>query len=272
MSQRYSEFDRTAAIRCGLPIPFRGLQLYPIEMSHYDQFLACKDALLLRLGTLPVKYLSMDYFSALFAFEVDTVRESGKSPGLFYKMITLLLLSLRIEGSAEEFCRGFHYELVDGEPRISKIDVTQENHTESITPFEFSSQLRPLIAHVNGLELPDESENLDLVIANEQKKSLNAPSYRLNATTDALIASVAYLSGCRERDVMGWTVREFEQRKSAIDREKKYMLYGQAEMSGMVTFKKGNPAPSWCYDLLDESLGTQSLSELNFGDAKQKEN
>ena len=30
----------------------------------------------------------------------------------------------------------------------------------------------------------------------------------------------------------------------------------------MVTFKKGNPAPSWEFDVLDDSLGTVSLSEL----------
>lgn len=63
-------------------------------------------------------------------------------------------------------------------------------------------------------------------------------------------------------------MREFENRRKAIERDKKYTLFGQAEMSGMVSFKNGNPYPSWCYDSIDESMGTMTTTAL----AKQNGN
>jgi len=271
MSQSYEPIGRKSLIRQGLPVPCLGLDFYPILMSHYEEFLACKDSLELRLATLPVKYVTKDYFSALFSLEMDSYAQSGKAIGILSKFLRLFCLSLRIDGGTKSLENAFQYEEVNGEIRIRSFNVTQNQKTVSVTPLEISSQIRPLIAEINGVKLPDESENLDLVIANEQKKEQNASSQKLNASTDDLISSVAYQSHCTESEICFWTVREFEQRKRAIERDKRYMLHGQAEMSGMVTFKKGNPAPSWCYDVLDESLGTQSLSELNFGNAKQKE-
>lgn len=262
---------RMGLIRSGSPVPLLGLTFYPILMKDYDEFIACKDAITLRLGTLPVKYLAMDYFSAIFAFEIDTMQATKKAIGLFSKVIRMLQLSLRIDCDNEEFSKWISYGKRNDEICIDHIEIHQDEKTVCITPSDISGQIRGLIADLNGLELPDEGENLDLVIANEQKKEFLARGQkRLKHSINDLISSVAYHSRCRESEVLSWTVREFEARRSAIDRDKRYMLYGQAEMGGMVTFKNGNPAPSWCYEVYDDSLGTQSLSELQFGDAKQK--
>lgn len=270
MSQSFERMERTQAVRVGQPIPLLGLTFYPILMSHYEEFLSCKDSLTVRLSTLPVKYMTKDYFSALYSMELDSIMKEGKGVGMFGRALKLFFLSLRIEENKLDLSKVIQCETQNGEIVITKINVTQNNTPVSITPFEFSVQVRPLIAQLNGLQLPDESENPDLVIANEQKKALNASDQKLNVTIEDLVSSVAFQSRCRESEIWGWTVREFESRKKAIDRDKRFMMYGQAELSGMVKFKKGNPAPSWCYDVLDDSLGTQSLSELNFGDAKQK--
>lgn len=272
MSQSLKRMGRKGNIRCGLPVTQNGITLYPIEMLHYEDFLSCKDAITLRLSTLPVKYLSQDYFSAIYSFELDSYEKTGKSIGLLSRLIRFFELSLRIE-EHESFSENlFEYEKNGDQLIVKSINVKQNDTIIKITPFVFSTAIRPILAELNGLKLPDESENLDLVIANEQKAELQNHTKPLNVNTDDLIASVAYQSNCRERDIMSWTVREFELRRNAIERNKKFTLYGQAEMGGMVSFKKGNPAPSWCYDVLDESLGTQSLSELNFGNAQQKLN
>ena len=60
---------------------------------------------------------------------------------------------------------------------------------------------------------------------------------------------------------MEWNVRDFENRRRAIERELKYRLYAQAEMGGMVTFKHGNPYPSWCFDAADDTRGTMVFAE-----------
>lgn len=252
------------AIRKGESITKCGLVFYPIKMSDYELFTACKDALILRMSTLPAKYITKDYLSALFMLELDSIWREGKNVGLFDRAMRLLHISLRIGYDAKEFIGKQLTLEKDGDGiKITKIALTQDGETKYITPLQFSSSIRPLIAEMNGLELPNEKDNVDLVRAAEQKQHLEQNGKLcLKQSVDDLIASVAYQSRVRERDIYDWTVREFELRRNAIQRDKRYMLYGQAEMSGMVTFKDGNPAPSWCFDAIDESLGTMTLSQL----------
>lgn len=252
-------------IRQGEPIEALGLMFYPIKMSEYELFLTCKDALIVRLGTLPVKYQMKDYLNAIFAFDLATVAQNGEFFGLFARLITLLSLSLRIDIDIKKWftTKNVNVQKVADDLIINYFTLTQGTKRVKITPIDFSSIIRPLIAVQNGIELPDESENTELILA-EQKveaiKTANAP--KLKMSIDDLIASVAYASHVRERDVMKWTVKEFEARKRAIERDKHYMIYGQAEMSGMVSFKNGNPYPHWAYDRLDETHGTMSLGSL----------
>lgn len=272
MSQGLEEMGYRSKIRCGLPVTQLGLTFYPITMVNYEDFLKYQNAITLRMSTLPVKYMIKNYFSALFSMDMDSLKETGEPIGFLAHFMRLLHLSLRI-GSESQPENAFEYAEENGEITITALHVMQNGNLVSLTPLEISSKVRNIIADMNGLILPDENENIDLIIANEQRKAFfeqQSGAKPLKQSIDDLIASVAYESGCREKDVMEWTVREFELRKNAIDRSKRYAMYGQAELGGMVTFKKGNPAPSWCYDVLDDTLGTMSLSELDFGNAKQK--
>jgi hypothetical protein len=270
MSQSLNGLDMKSQIAYGYPVDLFGLTFYPIKMLHYESFLSCKDAFALRMGSLPVKYLSKDFLSAAFAFEMDTYKEHEVRLGLVYRILTLFLISLRIEKDSFDLSKIIHYKTQKQEIVIDYISVTQNGKETKISPSQFSGQIRKLIADMNGIDLPDERENIDLVIANEQKKQFYAQKTKLDTSTKDLISSVALFSHCRECDIAEWSVREFFARVRAIERKMRYIMYGQAELSGMVSFKNGNPAPSWCYDILDESLGTQSLSELQFGNAIQK--
>lgn len=271
MSQSLKSEEKIA-ILSGRPISCCGLKIYPIQMLHYEIFLQCKDALVLRQATLPVKFVSMDFVSAVFSYDFEKIQENGKATGLFYKLFTLLWLSLRIGLDKKAFEKSLYCTQKNGAVVLDHIEVTQDGKTISVKPIDFSFRLRPLIAKLNGLELPDETENLDLIRDAELKKQYYASqkNQKLNTNVDDLIASVAYQSRCRESDIYDWSIKEFEARKRAIDRDKQYMINAQAELSGMISFKNGNPAPSWCYDLIDDQLGTMSLSSLNFGNASEK--
>lgn len=267
---QFSIIDRKVKIRLGEPIDELGLTFYPIQMSHYEEFLMYKDALALRLSTLPVKYAVKDYLNAVFAFEINSIKEKKENTGLFTRIIALFMLSLRIESSIKDFIeKQIIFRKVDkNDIEIDRIVVTQKERTVEIPAMEFSTKLRELIAEQNGVELPDENLNTDLVKGQKELGELNALKVKLNASIETLISSVAYNSKISEREVNNWTVREFENRRKAIERDKKYSLFGQAEMSGMVSFKNGNPYPSWCYDSIDESMGTMSMAAL----AKQNGN
>lgn len=269
MSQSYPEIGKSAKIRQGLPVSLLGLDFYPITMSYYEEYLSCLSAFTLRISSLPVKYLTKDFLNAVFQFELDN--KSDGVHGLLLRVLKMLQLSLRVDWGHNDFSELLQYKTVGKQIEIEHLRIRQGIKTITITPNEFSNKIRKLIAELNGFELPNESENLDLVIANDQKKQQSQSKIKLDINTDSLISSVAYLSGCREKDINAWTVREFENRRKAIDRDKRYMLCSQADMGGMVSFKNGNPSPSWCYDVFDDTLGTKSLSEINFGDAKQRE-
>ena len=272
---QFSKMDRKSLVRQGKPVECLGLTFYPIKMYHYDDFLASKDALVLRLGTLPVKYAIKDYLNAIFSLEYDAVQGNGVGIGLFNRAISLLLMSLRIDVNLKEFIgkQVFIRQVGENDFEIDHIVVIQNNIRVEITPQDFSSQIRPLIAEQNGLELTNESDNAELVKAQEELTELNNSTKRLKQSTTSLIASVAYNSKVSEREIDEWTVREFENRRSAIERDKRYTLYSQAELSGMVSFKNGNPFPSWCYDTIDDTMGTMALSSLGnaIGGATQKQ-
>lgn len=265
--------NRRTLIRRGEPITESELTFYPITMDYYDVFIQCKNALILRQASLPVRYLSMDYLSALFTLEIDELK-SGKEPSqVFLKVMTLLHLSLRIGLNVEELYKNIEVSIEKDKIRLKHILIKQNEKIVKFTPLDFSTRFRQIIAEQNGLELPDEAENIALVQDNEKLKELNNKGKSLNVNLDDLIASVAYQSKVSEKEIMTWTVREFENRKKAIDRDKRFMLCGQAEMSGMVSFKNGNPAPSWQFDVLDNSLGTMESSKLQktlSGVAEQK--
>lgn len=276
MGKELTKRERKARIRKGQPIEALGLQFYPIRMTDYEEFLECKNALCIRQTSLAkqsIDYLSMPFLSALWAMEIDLMRMTGKASGVFERVIRLLYLSLRLEYDTEKVFSNIFCER-DNPRQLREVIVSQQDGvTVQISPTDFSAIIRPLIAEQNGIDLPDESSNTDLLQV-EQEIS-NAEQSKLKFDVDNLISSVAYLSHVDESEIEDWTVVQFERRNKAIWRDKHFTLYGQAELSGMVSFKNGNPYPSWCFERTDNlSSALMSLDEMQdkykgTGDVKQ---
>ena len=249
MSETLTKRERKARIRRGQPIEALGLQFYPITMTDYEEFLECKGVLALRMTSLAkqsFEYITMPFLSALWAVDYDTARATGKPVGMLQRIVLLLCLSLRLgHDEQDKLLHGVYCDRSN--PRsLHHIEVTQDGKTVQINPVDFTTTVRPLIADQNGIELPDESFNPELV--EEEQNIAQEKAAKLHFNIDTLIASVANASGLREGDIDEWTVIEFERRRQAIDRALNYSIYAQAEMSGMVKFKKGNPYQSWCFD------------------------
>lgn len=263
--------DKSVLIRKGLPVAECGLTFYPVTMEHYERFLACKDALCLRQSSLPVRYIAMDFTSALFALEMDAIiAEKSESSGAFYRFLQLLYLSLRLDIRTAELDKSILVSQKGDNVRLEGLIVKQNESEVTLTPQQISSFIRPLIARQNGLELPNESYNNELVEAEAIKKELTASDVQLDPNVDSLIDTVAYKSGLRRGDVLEWTVAEFELRRRTIDRDVKYIIFTQAEMSGMVKFKKGNPVPSMFFDVKDDTLGSAKVSDLGLEHLTEK--
>lgn len=253
--------DIAKKVRCGEAIEVCGLTLYPLTVSHYDEFLNCKDGLLLRQSAFPARLAVMDYLSSLFAADTDE-RYSDLRTGAFAKAIRFLLLALRIEAEDEVFADMFYLSHVGDMQVLSKIVIVQNGAKTEITPSDFSQKIRPILCLQNALELPDENINIDLLKAYEAKRALKNENVDLKTDTASLISTVAYMTHRRIAEIYDLTIWEFENLRAAIEREKMFTIYKTAELSGMVDFKNGNPVPSLFFDRVDDTLGTRTLAEV----------
>lgn len=259
-------WEMRASIRKGEPLTWKKLKFYPIKMEHYEEFLDVRNALAIRmtsLSNLSFEYLSMPFLTAMWAIDYDTLFATGSSIGFFERIIRFLYLSLRLKYKREDALKTIYTET--GNKRIlNKVVVTQDGNTVEITPDDFDIDIRPILATQNGIELPDESDNPDLVRAEEDLAAKGASELKID--TDTMIASVAYQSLLQEKDLNEWTVLQFERRRQAIERGKRFDMFGQAELSGMVKFSKGNPFPSWCFDRNENG----SAALISFGEMRGK--
>ena len=86
---QFSKTDEMVLIRQGKPVNCLGLTFYPIQMCHYELFLSCKNALAVRLSTLPVQYAVKDYINAIFSLEINSSKEKRETGGIFARILTL---------------------------------------------------------------------------------------------------------------------------------------------------------------------------------------
>ena len=263
----YTKRDIYEAAKSGKPIKYRSLYIYPLKVSDYELLWSCESALTIRLSTLPVTYAIKSYPEALFAIAMagEDVVVNGEvvaRPSDWKRFFTLLCASARIPIEAVEHSIKIN---VDNRDKtilrsVKILQFTENEQNEETLSVNDLVSLRSIIATLNGRSLPDESENTELAQAEiDAKMSAGA---MLDFNLDSLLASVARDQRIRIRELSDWTIYEFELIRSAIERERKFTVFGIGENSGMVKFPKGNPYPSIFFDKPADVKGVISASEL----------
>ena len=243
------------------PIQIEGLTLYPIKMRFYRQFHGNKASLLIRQSSLPVDYAVMSYLLALFAMDFDVYEESKTTLGFMSSLLRILSLSTRLPVDA--LAKSANYETDENDQRILKcIHFRIGENIIHLTPALFD-KVRVIIAEQNGLELPDETENVDLVESEMDIAAKNTGDVEFNMRT--LLASVARDQRCRREELLEYTIREFDDLRNAIERDKLFTIYRTAELSGNIKFENGNPVPSWCFERKGKSNSLISMSKFMAG-------
>ena len=234
-------------IRCaetGEGYPFGGATFYPITVRDYAMFNACASALTLRLSMLPAAYAVLNYAQAIFAMAMsEDMPEEERS--CFAKFMHLLALSMRVSVDDMQI-----YTDAQDRTKLAAVVVRQMSaESDELIRFEPRQigQIREIIAGMNGRELPDESENAELVQAEIDIKS-SGVNTSLKADVQDLKASVAAHYRVRLKELNDWTVYEFEKARSAIERMTRCVICGIGEAGGMVKYEKGNPFPSLFFD------------------------
>ena len=256
MSETIHPFrDKSEAILKYEPIELNGLVYYPIRVEDYSKWQAVKPVLTLRQGTLPAVYACMTYLQCVWALQFDAHERGDTSHGTWDLLACLMFLSLRL--SDGDFIQPI------GNPEspknVTAMRITKDGEVYEITAMDFA-QVRKLIAEQNGAELPDEADNPDLVEAAEDVSS--SMNVQLKYDLSDMLTSVSSSMGLRRKDLMEWSIKEFDDVMHSIKRRYGYFMSSIAEGNG-AKFKNGNPYPTWIFDReKDEFAGLIPLSKL----------
>lgn len=236
------------SIRKNKPIEMDGLTFYPILVNEMDEFDEARPAIELMQQSLPVRYAVMPLLQALYALDTDALRETGDATGLFAKAVLFLALSLRLgQGrTRNERMNLFELKPAQNDPAnlLALRFLYHGEEIHEITPAQFS-RYRSILAAQNGLTIPDETANKDLIEARNDMSAKNAPPLEIDFDTQlSAFASVEHID---EAEVMEWPIRKFMMHFKAVERRMHFMICGIGEMSG-TSWKQGNPFPSWCFD------------------------
>lgn len=225
----------------GKPDAWNDLTVYPVLMRDYPLFLAAKESITSIQQSWPIPWSTAPYLDGLIGM------------GLLPRLSIMLKLSLRLpDGDAIPM-----YHRTEGEKIVALLVVQGEQKAE-ITCKNFGS-LRELIALQNGLELPDEQANLELL---EAQRALASGSVPLKVDLEDLICSMALKSHTSPDAILGWTVRRFQRMERAIDRSEGFRM-ASATLAAGGKFKGGNPYPSWKYDREETTHAIEPLSALS---------
>lgn len=225
-----------------------GLTLRPITMANYSEWLTHKRALIVRQSTLPAVYAFMPYLSALYALDYE------RHTGFMFDVIKILALSTGFPIEAFDL-RVFAEE----KGKLAYINVINGDKQVQITP-ECFPQLRSTIAELNWEKLPDEGDNPELIEAEQDILSARCGT-QVDFDVNTLVASVAHQCKVSKRQLMEWTIFEFEERRACIERDKNHLICAIAEKMPMFKWAKGNPFPSWCFDAIKN--GSVALESFN---------
>lgn len=233
------------------PVILCGLKFYGITLDRYEEWQAVKSVLLVRQSTLPVLFISLPFIDALFALDIENLKETGQLAGAMNGILEAMTMSLRLP---EDSVANKQIRLVTHNQELKGFYVAYQNEMQDVfIPKEVFPQIREIIAWQQGEEVPDESLNDDLL--EDEKWIAQRNAGNLDFRFDDLLASVALNTRNRISDLYGMSILEFEMMRRAIDRDKKYLICGIAENSG-TKWKDGNPYPSWSFDRKKAESGT----------------
>ncbi len=251
------------------PVTVEGITLYPVRVSESRAFEFGRVALEFVQQSLPVAYLSVPLLTAFYQMDLDALQTTGQVSGMLSSAVALLYLSLRLGEGMEPSERAKRTLILPDEnnPRkLREIRFLGEEGQVSVSPRQFG-RLRPVIAAQNGIRLASETANPEILKmeAMMAKKDLEGLEIRLS---DKVIFA-AQGCGLPEEDVWSWPILKLDRNVELLRRRLDYLAVTTGQMSGMVSFKDGNPVPSPYWGRKRNGLASmQSLGAVGNGAAE----
>ena len=244
------------------PVEVEGFTLYPITVEHYEEYLIASQAIGYMQQQLPIELMSIPLLSAFFKIDLERAMKGETPTGLYTSAVVALVLALRLANDDEdvlECCKQFVPLTSQSDPTDLKAlaFVDAQGDTRTITPIQFT-KMRNVIAEQNGIEIPDELDNAELVQAEKDLAERKAPKLDVKIV-DMVQAAVAF-TGKDEDEIYQWAVlkltRTLEMHKRILD----YAVDAIAEGSG-ASWKGGNPVPHPFFARVKE--GSDALIDMD---------
>lgn len=245
------------------PVIFEGLEFHPLLVRDYNHYVRAKRAIELMQSSLHPKLARLSWCECLWELDKECEKQTGQYGDFLVSVMIVLARALRLDGLADNGTLPLRPVFAQDE-RLTALMVGETYGNFVLLDMRKMDEVRKILAAQNGYEIPDENWNPELVRAAQQNEEYGKLS--LDYDFDALLYSVAVNANCRAKDIYDWTIREFQGMQDAIDRKLGFLIYTTAERVGNVTFKNGNPYPTWKFDRKsDLPTGFKSISELDAG-------
>lgn len=232
-------------------IEYAGLVLRPLTVSDYALFRKARAPMEIMLSSLPPAIARLNWCAALWAIDLDAAKH-GQTAGFFAATMALLAAAARIQSFTDSATGKPYYPIKplysQNTGQLTAVAVETHGNAELLN-MQQMDVIRQILAAQNGYRIPDENWNPELLSAARYTESQS--TIRLSDDLDGLVFSVAAALGKRASELWDWPIWEFEGERKAINRRLLFQIYSQANLSGFVKFKNGNPFPSWEQDRTD---------------------
>ena len=251
-----------------MPVPYKGLMIYPAKIKDYGKFMAYSECLKIEKNLIPdpdiIRMTELEYI-----FYISGENESKEMPPLFLfdRLLSLLLNDNSFDSIKESIYR---YNIDES----GKPFFTIENQRYYSEDFD---AIKTIICDQNLIELPDENiskevrDSLEKARRYKQKRSGAKP-----ASLEEIIVSLSMASGWELEYIYKMTIRKFIKALEKIDSLIHYKIYLMASMSGFVEFKDKSFIKHWLsgsgekdryedvsvdYDSLKKTISTEGAKE-----------
>lgn len=244
------------------PIEVEGFTLYPYTVEHYEEYLVASQAVGYMQQKLPINLMSIPILSAFFKLDLEKAIVGEVPTGLYTSAIVSIVLALRLAKDGEdilEVCKGFVPITSQSDPTNLKALAFNdaEGQARTITPVQYAV-MRPIIAAQNGIDIPDDLDNPELVQAEQDLAEKKAP--KLKVQTNDLVLAAADMTGKDEEEIYGWAVLKLARKLAMHRRIMDYQICAISEGNG-ASWKSGNPVPHPFFERIKE--GSDALISMD---------
>lgn len=272
------------------PIPFNGLNLYPVKVKDYTEFLSCSTCCSLNKNDDPagIKMTHLEYL-------IRKMQDEVEGPIWSMKFSKLLELCLHIQNclkcpncgnimTYDELYRKFNDETIEDKASIIicqcggqfKETVKYEQDEKSkktvmyIDGHKFDgkqyNKMRKYILYQNLPDFKDDSWVDQAVRQDQAAKSELLSRGKGTATLERKIVGLCSKSNYKIEEIYEMTMRKFIQLLGIIDDYTEYFVTRLGLASGMSSLKKGATLEHWLYKKQDEGLYGKAVDADSYTD------